>query len=142
MNEYDLIFAWSEATSHLHNLMQFLVSITFAVLLVGYFASDRLNLFLVCVLATLYSAFSAYYYSLFMSDGRLIMSIYSDVAALMESQGAEASQALISLSSYIAWGGEIATYALVLILPSTYLCALGYLICGYKSSGRNHGASS
>ena len=142
MNEYDLIFAWSEVTSHLNNLMQFWVSITFAILMVAHFASERLNLFLVCVLIALYSVFSTFFFGLYMADGSLIASIFSDAAALAESQGENASQTLISLSRYNFFGGEQGAYALVVVSPLTYLCAVGYLIYNYKQSNRNHDVNS
>jgi hypothetical protein len=142
MSEYDLIFAWSEATSHLTNLMQFWVSITFAILMVAHFASERLNLFLVCVLIALYSVFSTFFFGVFMADGSLINSIFSDAAALVESQGENASQTLISLSRYNFFGGETGSYALIVVSPLTYLCTVGYLIHNYKLSKRNHDANS
>lgn len=130
MNEYDLVFAWSEIGNHLWSVIQFFASISFGLIIVAHAASSKLNQYLVWILSVLYSLFSFYAFMIIASDLLFIGAVYEEALQFVE-QNENVSITILALSDYLV-SPLLVGIIFSLLLITTYTCALGYLVYSYK----------
>ena len=125
MTEADLIVAWGEISAHLWTIVQFWTSITFGVIAISHFASERLNLFRVALIVILYLLFSLMCFGFFRADVQLLLSLYEEASVLLE----ERDEASIFLSQFVEYfpTKSFAPFGLV-GFPLIFLGSIGYLL--------------
>lgn len=137
MNEAELILAWGEISGHLWTIVQFWASISFGVIAVAHFASEKLNHFLVLLVIFLYTLFSIYCGGFYVSDIQLLLALYEEAGSLLTERGEDAVF-LTAFANYPqVWTGALFG---LLGLPSIYLGSIAYLI--YRYRGRVKGEQS
>lgn len=132
MNEYNLLFAWSETTGHLWSIIQFWVSISFGLIVVAHIAAHKLNIVLVSTMILLYSLVSLFIGSLIVADGNILQAVYRDAASLIETK--EQASATISALANYQNNGQFGGYFIVIALPLTFLSTIAYLVYSFKNS--------
>jgi hypothetical protein len=137
MNEAEMILAWGEISGHLWTIVQFWASISFGVIAVAHFASEKMNDFLVLLVIFLYTLFSIYCGGFYISDIQLLLALYQEAEFLLAERGEEAVF-LTAFANYSPWWTGV-LFGLI-GLPSIYLGSIAYLI--YRYRGRAESAQS
>ena len=126
MTEAEITYQLSELFNRWWVINQWWVSISFGLLVVAYFAADRLNYVLITIILVLYSAFSLWMWALVTFNETIMAGFDADLAALqsagsLSSQGAEMFIAQDVLARFSFWGllARYGTFASV-ILYVTY----------------------
>ena len=132
MNEYNLIFAWSETTGHLWSMIQFWVSISFGLIVVAHLAAHKLNMVLVSTMILLYSFVSIFIGALIIADGNILQAVYFDAAKLIDAN--ETSSATISALANYQKKEQFGGVFIAIALPVTFFSTIAYFIYSYKKS--------
>ncbi|MEH6549346.1 MAG: hypothetical protein V7711_15595 [Pseudomonadales bacterium] len=132
MNEFDLVFAWSETTGHLWSMIQFWVSISFGLIVVAHIAAQKLNIVLVSTMILLYSFVSIFIGSLIIADGDILQAVYLDAQKLVDAK--EATSATISALANYQKKEQFGGFFMALALPVTFFSTIAYFIYSYRKS--------
>ncbi len=124
MSETDLIEHIFDAYDRYWAIVQWWASISFSLILVGYFAAERLNIRVVALLSFLYTIYTAWVLSLLIYNIGVIEGFFETLEKLRQS-GHELSAGTVQLIDHPlvapgTWVGQIA-------LLSTFIAATAYL---------------
>ena len=132
MNEADLIYHLSETINRSWALIQWWASISFGLLLVAHFASDRLNRYLLIFLSALYLGFSILMMAVLQKNVGVTNAVYVDLAKL-----AESSEAITATGRFWLENRGISFQILLPItLLGTFIGVWGYLIYCYRKQSQ------
>lgn len=140
MSEIELFIAWSELKAQIWSQIQFMASISFGLIALAHFSSDRLNIVLVVVLALLYTGFFAHGLSVVRADFELIHAIYRQAEELAAREGS--SPSIGALAMYRSTVGGSGPLFFVGVIPSVYFGSLGYLVYRYIVTRRQSDRSA
>lgn len=112
-------------------MVQWWVSVTFGLIAVAHFAAARLNLFLVVLLATLYTAFTGWVVMYHFYNMDILYGYQDDLAAL----GSEISRGSIQINQSNRVG--IGTNFQDIAVPLMYLGSIAYLFYAYLTRNRS-----
>ncbi|MDX1736412.1 MAG: hypothetical protein R3228_18690, partial [Halioglobus sp.] len=128
--EAELLYHLSECINRIWSLLQWWASISFGLLLVAHFASDRLNTYLVILLSLLYLGFTGVMLQIVGKNYGIAESVYADLERLLDENGALSSTAIYWLDNRT----PSIEYLLPMTLGGTFLGVLGYLLYSYWRS--------
>lgn len=109
-------------------IVQWWASVSFGLIMIAYFAADKLKALLLVTVLGLYLMYSSWVYMLLVYNVQIAYGLFEDLAAL-EAAGALVSEgARIALENrYVDYGTRLGMVA----LPATFLACISYLVYAY-----------
>jgi len=109
-------------------IVQWWASVSFGVIMIAYFAADRLKAFLLITVLVLYLLYSAWVYLLLVYNVDVAYGFFEDLDALRRTGALQSHGARAALENpFVTYGTRLGMIA----LPGTFLACNGYLLYAY-----------
>ncbi|MAT93216.1 MAG: hypothetical protein CME59_11510 [Halioglobus sp.] len=110
-------------------IVQWWASVSFGVIMIAYFAADKLRAILLITVLALYVIYSAWVFMLLMYNVDIAYGLFEDLGALSRTGELETQGARVALeNSFVNYGTRLGMVA----LPATFLACIGYLLYAYS----------
>ncbi|MBT4518975.1 MAG: hypothetical protein HOC23_03130 [Halieaceae bacterium] len=130
MTEAELLSLLSEAIDRVWALLQWWASISFGLLLVAHLAGEKLNRFLVILLASLYCGFTGLIYGMVLKNSGAAEATYIDLEAL-----AAANTPITATAQFLLQNqSQTLEFLLPMTMIGTFAGTLGYLFYCYREN--------
>jgi len=135
MTESEIVYQISEAYNRTWSIQQWWASISVGLLIISTVASDKLNIFIVALVVSLYSVFSFNLFMILTAINNVSSSYVADLHALAASGHVLANGSI----AYADPGSEIGVALTLLALIGTYLgCVIYFIYSFYRTKrGKN-----
>ena len=134
MNESDVIEHLFSIYDRYWTIVQWWASVSFSLIIVAYFAADRLSKGIVAILISLYTLYSIWVYLLMAYNISIATALFEDLELLRVSEELESQGALATLEypllAHGIWLGAIAQVV-------TFIACVGYFWYAYVQSDKN-----
>lgn len=134
MNESDVIEHLFSIYDRYWTIVQWWASVSFSLIIVAYFAADRLSKGIVATLISLYSLYSIWVYLLMAYNISIATALIADLELLRASKELMSQGALATLKyPFLAHGTWLGTIAQL----ATFMACIGYLLYAYVQGIKN-----
>lgn len=128
MSEADILEQLFSVFDRYWVIVQWWASVSFGLIMIAYFAADKLRAFLLVVILVLYLVYSGWVFMLLVYNVDVAYGLFEDLASLkalglLESKGAKAALE----NPYVGYGTNLGMIA----LPATFFACVGYLVYAY-----------
>lgn len=134
MSEAELIEQLFSVFDRYWFVVQWWASVSFGLIMIAYFAADKLSALLLGVVIGLYLIYSCWVYMLLIYNIDIATGLLADLNSLREAGELKTEGARAALDNpfvrYGTWLGNIA-------LPSTFFACIGYLLYAYTHARKN-----
>lgn len=128
MSEADVLEQLFSVYDRYWVIVQWWASVSFGLIMIAYFAADKLSALLLAVVIGLYLVYSGWVLMLLFYNVEVAYGLFLDLASLAASGLLESEGARVALESpYVRYGTNLGMIA----LPATFLACVGYLVFAY-----------
>jgi len=138
MSEYEILDLINATEYQRLNLLQWWGGITFGLIALAHFASERLNLILVILVLTLYVSFCVFMYSLFAGNQQEGLDFVRQLE-LMQAAGIDLS--IVSRARIVAEPGVLQAVGYQVAIGGAFIGSIAYLVYAYWRSRAGSGAA-
>lgn len=115
-------------------IVQWWASVSFGLIMIAYFAADKLSSFLLVIVLGLYVIYSGWVYMLLVYNVDVAYGLFEDLNSLSSAGALKSQGAKVALENpfvtYGTWLGMIA-------LPATFFSCIGYLLYAHFRSRKS-----
>ncbi len=128
MSEADILDQLFSVYDRYWVIVQWWASVSFGLIMIAYFAADKLKALLLVVVLVLYLVYSAWVFMLLVYNVEVAYGLFVDLAALKASGLLQSEGAKVALENpYVGYGTDLGMIA----LPATFFACVGYLLYAY-----------
>lgn len=137
MSEADILEQLFSVYDRYWVIVQWWASVSFGLIMIAYFAADKLRALLLIVILVLYLIYSAWVFMLLIYNIDVAYGLFEDLALLNSSGLLKSRGAKVALENpYVGYGTNLGMIA----LPATFFACVGYLVYAYIQARRSNGA--
>jgi len=134
MNEADILEQLFSVYDRYWVIVQWWASVSFGLIMIAYFAAEKLRALLLVVVLGLYIVYSGWVYMLLVYNIEVAYGLFVDLASLDASGLLESEGARIALENpYVGYGTNLGMIA----LPATFFASVGYLVYAYVQARKS-----
>ena len=115
-------------------IVQWWASVSFGLIMIAYFAADKLSALLLGTVIGLYLIYSGWIYMLLIYNIEIAFGLLTDLRSLSDAGEIKTQGARVAIENpfviYGTWLGNVA-------LPSTFFACIGYLIYAYSHARKS-----
>ena len=126
MTEAEIAYQVSEYLDRVWSMQQWWASVSIGVLVMAHLASDKLNLFLVCISLSLYTTYTLYMQQMSRENVETVFALLRDLEVLVDSGKVSSNNAEELLEILM-----INPVLFILTFGGTYVCVVSYVIYSY-----------
>ena len=129
MTEAEIAFQVSEYLDRVWSMQQWWASVSIGVLVMAHLASDKFNLFLVCISLGLYTTYTLYMQQMSHENVETLFALLRDLEVLVDSGKVSSNNAEELLDILV-----INPMLFILTFGGTYICVVSYVIYSYAKT--------
>ena len=136
MSELDILEHLFSVYDRYWVIVQWWASVSFGLIMIAYFAADKLRALLLVVILVLYLIYSGWVFMLLVYNVEVAYGLFEDLAALNASGLLESKGAKVALENpYVGYGTNLGMVA----LPATFFSCVCYLVYDYIQARQSKG---